>query len=209
MTTVPSDATSLDEWLEVKKGSARAIAVAAIEVFAERGFHASTTRHITAKVNMSPASLYVHFSSKESVLAAICLAAHRATDKLMEQALSGPATADCLASAVGALAAWHAEHSGMARVAQYQLGSLPPEPRAAVNRLRRQTQERVREYVAVLDRDAAIATGDVASLSRALVSLCVDVCRWFEPSRSLDSAGIKAIYTELAWRMLLGSHESA
>ncbi|MDN5853142.1 MAG: TetR/AcrR family transcriptional regulator, partial [Actinomycetia bacterium] len=41
---------------------------AAVEAFAERGFHATTTRDIAARAGMSPAALYVHHASKEDVL---------------------------------------------------------------------------------------------------------------------------------------------
>ena len=41
---------------------------AAVEAFAELGFHVTTTREIAAKVGLSPAAVYVHCRSKEELL---------------------------------------------------------------------------------------------------------------------------------------------
>ena len=41
---------------------------AAVTAFAERGYHATTTRDIAAAAGMSPAALYVHHASKEELL---------------------------------------------------------------------------------------------------------------------------------------------
>ncbi len=46
----------------------RRVLLAAATAFAERGFHATTTRDIAAAAGLSPAALYVYFRSKEEVL---------------------------------------------------------------------------------------------------------------------------------------------
>jgi AcrR family transcriptional regulator len=191
-----------EPWRDVKSGRAKEIVTAAMEVFAERGFHASTTRDIASRVGMSPAGLYVHFESKEEVLAAICVAAHRSADHEFASALEGPMSVDVLAKAVGDLAAWHAENPRMARVAQYELEALEPESRKAVDRIRRQTQDRARKYVSALVKGGLVDTNDVRSLTRGLMSICVDVCRWYDPAGPVKPAAIQVTYTDLARRML-------
>ncbi len=39
---------------------------AAIEAFARKGFHGTTTRDISTAAGMSPAALYVHYPSKRA-----------------------------------------------------------------------------------------------------------------------------------------------
>jgi AcrR family transcriptional regulator len=49
---------------------------AAVSAFAERGYHATTTRDIAAAAGMSPAALYVHHASKEELLYEIARRGH-------------------------------------------------------------------------------------------------------------------------------------
>ena len=51
---------------------------AAVEAFADKGFHATTTRDIAARVGLSPAGVYVHFASKEELLYELSLVGHHA-----------------------------------------------------------------------------------------------------------------------------------
>lgn len=44
---------------------------AAAKQFAQRGFHGTTTRDITATASMTPGSLYSHFSSKDELVLAV------------------------------------------------------------------------------------------------------------------------------------------
>ena len=61
---------------------------AAVEAFAARGFHGTTTRDIAAAAGMSPAALYVHHRSKEELLHQISRAGHEATLALVEEAVA-------------------------------------------------------------------------------------------------------------------------
>ena len=52
------------------------LAAAAIDAFAARGFHGTTTRDISTAAGMSPAALYVHYPSKEQLLYEISRSGH-------------------------------------------------------------------------------------------------------------------------------------
>ncbi|MGW3416419.1 helix-turn-helix domain-containing protein, partial [Streptomyces sp. NPDC000888] len=54
-------------WAEVTPDAARRLLVAAVEAFAERGYHATTTRDIAGRAGMSPAALYIHYKTKEEL----------------------------------------------------------------------------------------------------------------------------------------------
>src|SRR5690606_32378998 len=49
---------------------------AAVEAFAAKGVHGTTTRDISTAAQMSPAALYVHHRSKEELLHLISLTGH-------------------------------------------------------------------------------------------------------------------------------------
>src|SRR5665647_730569 len=49
---------------------------AAVDAFADKGFHATSTRDIAARAHMSPAGVYVHFASKQDLLFQLCRRGH-------------------------------------------------------------------------------------------------------------------------------------
>lgn len=110
----------------------RRMFLAAIEAFAERGFHGTSTRDIAARAGMSPAALYVHFGSREEVLHRIAMSGHDLALEVVPAAAgraAGPSGQ--LSSVVSALTGWNAHHSAVARVLLHQLvlrivGARPP-----------------------------------------------------------------------------------
>ncbi|HEV7626828.1 MAG TPA: helix-turn-helix domain-containing protein, partial [Streptomyces sp.] len=67
---------SSDLWSEESGDVTRGLLASAVRCFAANGFHATTTRDISAGVGLSPAALYVHFPSKELVLFEIMRIGH-------------------------------------------------------------------------------------------------------------------------------------
>ncbi|MDV7245922.1 MULTISPECIES: helix-turn-helix domain-containing protein [Rhodococcus] len=58
---------------------------AATMLFSDRGFEATTTRDISAMAGLSPAAMYVHFSSKEELLfRLVCRAHERALAQVLD-----------------------------------------------------------------------------------------------------------------------------
>src|SRR6476469_9492046 len=83
---------------------------AAAEAFADKGFHATTTRDIAARAGMSPAGVYVHFASKEDMLIQLSHLGHTAALELVQAARARAATPpDQVAAIVSDFARWHAE----------------------------------------------------------------------------------------------------
>jgi AcrR family transcriptional regulator len=177
---------------------------AAAEAFADKGFHATTTRDIAARVGMSPAAVYVHFASKEELLYELSLVGHRsALEVVISAADRSPGEpAAQLQSVVADFAAWHARHRRTARVVQYELAALTETHRSTIAGLRREIQTRVRVIL-----DEGVAAGsfvvpDVAGTALALLSLVVDVARWYRPEGPRSPDDIGALYADLALRMV-------
>jgi AcrR family transcriptional regulator len=177
---------------------------AASEAFADKGFHATTTRDIAARVGLSPAAVYVHFASKEELLYELSLVGHQAALAIVVSAAAraGIPPAGRLQAVVSDFASWHARHRRTARVVQYELAALTPEHRAVIDGLRRQIQDRMRELL-----EAGVATGefvvpDVPGTALALLSLVVDVARWYRPEGPRSPDDIGALYADLALRMV-------
>lgn len=189
-------------WGEVTPEAARRLLVAAVEAFAERGYHATTTRDIASR-GMSPAALYIHYKTKEELLHRISRIGHDKALEILRAAADGDGTAaERLADAVHSFVRWHAERHTTARVVQYELDALGPEHRAEIVELRRQSDGAVRRII-----DEGVAAGefvvpDVAGDHGRGALLCIDVSRWFNTQGRRTPDEVGALYADLVLRMV-------
>jgi AcrR family transcriptional regulator len=176
--------------------------LAAVEAFAERGFHATTTRDIAGRAGMSPAALYIHYRTKEELLYQISVFGHERAVQILGDAVKQPGTAATrLASAVSSFVRWHAEHHTRARVVQYELTALGPEHYAEILALRRRTGEILRSVLEDGVASGEFRISDNRGTARAMLSLCIDVARWFDPAGPDSPAELGELYASLALRM--------
>ncbi|GAA1020561.1 MULTISPECIES: TetR/AcrR family transcriptional regulator [Amycolatopsis] len=194
---------SADLWPDVQPETARRLMLAGVESFAERGYHATTTRDIAGAAGMSPAALYVHFPSKAALLFAISRNGHEQTLALVEDVIgrvTGPV--ERMRLLVEDFVAWHARRHTVARVVQYELNALPEKEYQVVAQLRRKIEQRVREVIADGVESGAFTVGDVGIAARAVLSLGVDVARWYSERTRQTPAELGKEYGELVLRML-------
>ncbi|WP_240136544.1 TetR/AcrR family transcriptional regulator [Streptomyces sp. MUM 178J] len=203
MTAAEETAREDAPWGEVTPEAARKLLVAAVAAFAERGYHATTTRDIAGRAGMSPAALYIHYKTKEELLHRISRIGHdKALEILQAADASGGAPSERLAEAVRSFVRWHAGRHDTARVVQYELDALSDEHRAEIVGLRRRSDEVVRDIL-----DEGVETGefdvpDVPGTTVAVLSLCIDVARWFNVAGRRTPDEVGALYADLVLRMV-------
>ncbi|MGW7081144.1 TetR/AcrR family transcriptional regulator [Streptomyces sp. NPDC054871] len=196
-------------WGEVTPDAARRLLIAAVEAFAERGYHATTTRDIAGRAGMSPAALYIHYKTKEELLHRISRIGHDKALRLLRDAADGPGTAaERLADAVRSFVRWHADHHTTARVVQYELDALGEEHRTEIVALRRQSDAAVRDMINDGVRDGEFDVPDVPGTTLAVLSLCIDVARWFNVAGTRTPDEVGALYADLVLRMV-GARQQA
>jgi AcrR family transcriptional regulator len=183
--------------------SAQRLMNAAVDAFADKGFHATSTRDIASRAKMSPAGVYVHFASKEDLLFQLCRRGHVMALGVVAAARESADTPPAqLAAIVSAFASWHAEQFRTARIVQYEFPHLSAEHRAEVMTLRKQIDAVVRDVL-----QAGVASGefdvpDVAMTTLALQSLTIDVARWYKPGTRRTPESIGLAYGDLALRLV-------
>lgn len=176
---------------------------AAVRAFAEKGFHGTTTRDIAAAAGMSPAALYVHHRSKEELLNLISQQGHRvALDLVREAVASADGPAAQLREVARRFAAHHAREHTVARIVNYELAALSPEHLEEVLALRQDIDREVRRVV-----EAGIAAGDfdVADpgvATTAVLSLGIDIARWYRADGHWSPEDIGEQYADLALRIV-------
>ncbi|HET7399028.1 MAG TPA: TetR/AcrR family transcriptional regulator [Intrasporangium sp.] len=176
---------------------------AAAQAFADKGFHATTTRDIAGRAGLSPAGVYVHFGSKEELLFNLSRVGHQSALRRVREAIAADRTpAGQLTNLMARFSEWHVEQYQVARVVQYEHHHLSAEHHAEVLALRKEIDSLVR---GVLER--GVATGaftidDVGDTALALLSIVVDVARWYSPTIRRSPAQIGATNATLALRLV-------
>ncbi|HLH59753.1 MAG TPA: TetR/AcrR family transcriptional regulator [Streptosporangiaceae bacterium] len=185
----------------------RGLLTSAVRCFAANGYHATTTRDIAAGVGLSPAALYVHFPAKELVLFEIMAAGHRSALACIEDSPAGAAAtaAGGLAAIVARYTAWHARHHVAARVCQFELAGLTATHYGEIRQLRHRTNEVFRDAVARGVDEGAFAPADVNRVVRAMLSLGIDLVRWYRLDGPDSPDQLGEFYAGLALKMVMNT----
>jgi AcrR family transcriptional regulator len=194
---------SADLWNDDFGDVARGLLTSAVRCFAANGYHATTTRDIASVVGLSPAALYVHFPSKEDVLFEISRSAHERVllvvqDPLLLAIDDAPTRFGRL---VSRYTAWHARHHVAARVAQFERAGLSKEHHDEILQLRHVTNEIFR-YHGSLVADSYLSPEDMNRVIRAILSLSIDLVRWYRLNGPDSPEELGDFYAGLAIRML-------
>lgn len=196
--------TLVDELGADAPEKARRLLVAALDSFAEHGFEAATTRDIADRVGLSPAGVYIHYRRKVDLLYELSRIGHlSALDAVNQADAAGDASpAAELRRFVAAYVSWHAEFHTLARVAQYELGSLDGDQLKEIRRLRRQFRVLIEKLLERGEEAGEFTIVDRRGTARAILSLGVDVARWYDGRRTDKPKDIGALYGDLVLRMV-------
>ena len=176
---------------------------AAIEAFANRGFHATTTRDIAAAAGMSPAALYAHHRTKEELLYVIAVRGHEASLALVRKAIaSHDDPVSQLRALAHSFAEFHATSHTTARVLNYELAALEPAHRGEVDDLRRHIDHETRALVQRGVREGVFTTPNSTMAATAILSLGVDLARWFNEGHHWTPIQIADFYADAALRIV-------
>jgi AcrR family transcriptional regulator len=197
-------ATVPDElWNSVGSPTRRRLLTVGVEAFAERGFHGTTTRDIAARAGLSPAALYVHYRTKELLLFDISRIGHTESLVALERAGAGVTDpVERVRTLVAHFAERHARHHALGRVVHHELPALTPEHRAEVVVTRRKIERVFRDTVAAGVAEGVFRVDDVADAGLALLSLSLDICRWWGQGRPRSPRRLADHYANLAVAML-------
>jgi AcrR family transcriptional regulator len=179
------------------------LVAAAVESFAAKGFHGTTTRDIASGAGMSPAALYVHHRSKEDLLHQISRAGHDRTLALVQEAVASSASPrDQLLAVVRAFVVHHAKGHTSARIVNYELAALSPEHLEEITAIRRRIEAEMRGVVERGVADGSFRTSNPQMTAAALLSLGIDVARWYRDEGGWSPDQIAEHYCELALRIV-------
>ncbi|AUG76375.1 TetR family transcriptional regulator [Kitasatospora sp. MMS16-BH015] len=205
-----SDQAAAALWPEAAAGTtgertetARRLLLAAVDSFARRGYHATTTRDIATAAGMSPAALYIHYPSKAALLSEISRAGHQATLDLVLAAAASPGGPTVrMRKLMESFTLWHARAHTVGRIVNHELHALPPEEFEVVAELRRQIEETVRAVIWQGVAAGVFDVPDIRTAARAVTSLGIDVSRWYTDRSTETPEELGRRYAVLVLRML-------
>jgi AcrR family transcriptional regulator len=155
-----------------------------VELFAERGFAATTMRQLADRAELPLSAFYYYFKSKYDVLLAIMDAAMSGLEDGLEEAVDLTLPPD---ERLAALTARHVEvhllDPEIARVADGEIRSLVDEDRQAIVNRRDAYEQHFRDALAAgVDQGMFEAELDIAVGSMAILTMATSVIDWWRPA---------------------------
>jgi TetR/AcrR family transcriptional regulator, cholesterol catabolism regulator len=172
---------------------------AAARVFAERGYHGTTTQAIADVLGMRQASLYYYFPSKEAALELVCA---RGTDGFVEGAEavmeSAGAPLEKLARLIAAHLAPIETMPDYVKVFINERRYLPTASRRRIGRKSRRIERFFEHVILAGIADGSIRPGADARLAMlAVLGMCNAVINWRETDRARDMHRVAAEFASL------------
>lgn len=190
-------------WPKNTPDPVRRLRIAGLKAFSELGFSGATTRQIASLARMSPAALYSHYASKADLLFDISHAAHEYALRDLQREFVVEGTAiDRVRRLATTFTQYHASFHTATRIAQYELHSLAPDHFTIIVELRRAIHTIMREAIRLGCVEGDLAVDDLDSTTTFVLSLGIDVARWFRPEGRLSPEEIGAQCSDLVIRML-------
>lgn len=190
-------------WANVRPVTSRRLLIAALECFAAKGFEGSSTREIAEGAGISPGGIYVHYRSKRDLLFEISRTGHQHNrEVVMAEVARADGPMAKLRAFVFSFVVWHARFHTLATVTQNELKSLGGDQLPIVTEIRRGFRRDLEEILESGVRAGEFDLVEVNGTGRALMSLGIDVARWFREEGSLTPEDVGALYEDLALRMV-------
>lgn len=179
------------------------IRAAALDLFARRGYEATTMADIGAAVGMRGPSLYKHVSSKQELLASVIGTTMAELLAEHDAAVSGADDpVERLRRAVDAHVRFHARHRREAFVGTRELRSLVEPRRSEIVTLRADYERRFRALIAEGAAAGAFRVHDPKLASYALLDLGMGVAVWFREDAGPTENEVARQQVEFALRLV-------
>ena len=172
---------------------------AAARVFAERGYHGTSTQAIADVLGMRQASLYYYFPSKEAALEVVCA---RGTDGFVEGAEAVMESAGTPLQKLTRLIAAHLAPietmPDYVKVFINERRYLPAASRRRIGRKSRRIERCFEQVILAGIADGCIQPDTDARLAMlAVLGMCNAVINWREPERERDMGQVAAEFARL------------
>jgi TetR/AcrR family transcriptional regulator, cholesterol catabolism regulator len=184
-------------------GMRQRIYEAAIDLFAEKGFHGTSMRDLAAVVGIEAASLYHHFPSKQDLLRAMFDHFMDAILGMIRAASVGPGSpAERLADVVRGHVLFHVARGKEAFISHSELRALTEEEHKRVSAKRDLYEGILRKLLEAGVREGEFEIADIPVTTTAILMMCSGVSDWYDPGGRLTPEAVAERYVELVARLV-------
>jgi AcrR family transcriptional regulator len=181
---------------------AEAIRDAALTLFAERGFRATTMRDVARAVGVRAPSLYSHVRSKDTLLTEIMVTT---MDELIRGFHLAVATTrdpvEQLRRATEAHVRYHTRHRREAFVGNREIPSLKPGARRIILDKRREYSMLFRDLIDRGSREGAFILSSPRLVAYAILDMGIGLAAWFRPDGPYTEDELAKSYGQFALRL--------
>lgn len=191
---------------EVVPHTSQRIEDAALELFYERGFRATTMREIALACGLTAGALYNHFSSKDQLLSQIMTRVHVDLERTLEEATesAGDDPREQLKAYCRAHALFHTRSIKEARVASREIDSLQDLPLADVIAARRRSSALLRDILKRGHDAGLFDVPNVKVVANLILTMAVSIANWYRLDGDVGGEEVAELDAELALRMVKG-----
>lgn len=185
------------------------IGQAALRLFAERGYLATTMEDIGRAAGIRGPSVYRHYDSKQQLLYEIM--AETMNVLITEQRLAVSTTTDLtprLRRMVEAHIRYHARHRLEAFVGNREINNLDGEKRAQILGQRRVYESGLRAVIEAGMADGSFQVSSARLASYAILDMGMGISAWYSPHGELSESQVVYEYGEFALSLVMAGQPS-
>lgn len=180
------------------------ILAAAVQLFAEYGYHAAPLRDIARLAGIQAASIYHHYPNKQSLLIEIMEVHMNYLNNRLEHILREyTEPKQRLKEAIASHIRLHTTYKAEFFIIDTEIRALEPDSRAHVLSLRDTYERLVQEILRDGIERGLFRNTDVKVASYAIIAMCTEVAGWFRPDGRLSVQQVIDIYCQLVTQGLL------
>lgn len=192
---------------EVVPHTSERIEQAALGLFYESGFNATTMREIALACGLTPGALYNHFTSKDQLLGKLLIDIHRRLTESLDAAVAsaGDDPINQVRAYCRAHALFHTTYITEARVANREIGSLATEHLAEVVAMRTRATEQLRGLIRRGVDAGVFEVPHVEAVTNLILTMAISIAGWYRPDGALDREQMADLDADMALRMVMGT----
>ena len=180
------------------------VLAAAVQLFAEYGYHAATMRDIARIAGIQAASIYYHYASKQALLVEVMETHMRQLNANLEHIVSKQDTVQQrLYEAISNHIHLHTTYKSEFFIIDTEIRALKGENRGEVLALRDQYEDLFQKLLREGMEQGVLCQTDVKVSSYAIIAMCTEVAQWFRPSGRLSVQQVIEIYNQMVTEGLL------
>ena len=180
------------------------ILAAAVQLFAEYGYHAATMRDIAQIAGIQAASIYYHYPSKQTLLVEIMETHMRKLNANLERIVSKPhEVQQRLYEAISNHILLHTTYKSEFFIIDTEIRALEGDNRGKILAMRDYYEDLIQGLLHEGMEQGVLCHTDVKISSYAIIAMCTEVAQWFRPSGRLNVQQVIEIYFQMITKGLL------